>query len=215
MNRFHFPGTLLTACLLALPLQGCIEMAVVGAGAAALGYQDRRTTGTLIEDEGIELRATNRASERFGDKVHINITSYNRSVLLTGEVPDAKTRTEIEKMVQGVPNIRSITNDLQVAGASSYTARASDAAITGRLKARFLDASKFSAVHVKVVTEASVVYLLGIVTETEANDAVELARTTGGVRKVVKVFEYCKASDVICAPRSKPKAEEPQKKSGS
>ncbi len=215
MNRFHFPGILLAACLLALPLQGCIEMAVVGAGAAALGYQDRRTTGTLIEDEGIELRATNRASERFGDKVHINITSYNRSVLLTGEVPDDKTRAEIEKLLQGVPNIRSITNDLQVAGASSFTARASDAGITGRVKARFLDAGKFNAVHVKVVTEASVVYLLGIVTETEANDAVELARTTGGVRKVVKVFEYCKASEAICAPRAKPRAEEPKKKSGS
>ncbi len=209
-----FPIPLVLAPLLALLLQGCVEMAVVGAGAAALGYEDRRTAGTLIEDEGIELRATNRVSERFGDKVHVNITSYNRSLLLTGEVPDDKAKAEIEKMVQGVPSVRSIVNDLQVAGTASFTARASDAGITGRVKARFLDAGKFSPVHVKVVTEASVVYLMGIVTEGEANDAVEVARTTGGVRKVVKVFEYCKSTDAMCAPRARPKAEEPRK-SGS
>jgi osmotically-inducible protein OsmY len=113
-----------------------------------------------------------------------------------------------------VPNVRSITNDIQVAGLSSLTSRASDSGITGRVKARFLDGGKFSPLHVKVVTEASVVYLMGIVTEAEANSAVELARTTGGVRKVVKVFEYCKTSDAVCAPRAKPKAEEP-KKSGA
>ncbi len=213
MKRFRFLILLLP--LTAVSLQGCIEMAVLGgAGAAALGYQDRRTTGAIVEDEGIELRAANRVSERFGDKVHTNITSYNRSVLLTGEVSDAKVKAEIEKIVQTVPNVRSITNDLQIAGLSSLTSRASDSGITGRVKARFLDAGKFSALHVKVITEASVVYLLGIVTEREANDAVELARTTGGVRKVVKIFEYCKTTDPICAPPAKPKAEE-SKKSGS
>jgi osmotically-inducible protein OsmY len=207
MKKFRF----LFLALALLALQGCIEMAAVGVGAAALGYEDRRTTGTLIEDEGIELRATNRVSERFGDKVHVNITSYNRSVLVTGEVPDAKAKEEIEKIIQTVPSVRGVTNDLQVAGGASLTSRASDSGITGRVKARFLDASKFSALHVKVVTEASVVYLLGIVTETEANEAVELARTTGGVRKVVKVFEYCKPTEAICASRNKPKAEEPKK----
>lgn len=214
MKKFRSRFLFLALPLLAVALQGCIEMAAVGVGvgAAALGYEDRRTTGTLIEDEGIELRATNRVSERFpSDRVHSNITSYNRSVLITGEVPDEKVKAEIEKIVQGVPSARSVTNDLQVAGLAAYTSRASDAGITGRVKARFLDAGKFNAVHVKVVTEASVVYLMGIVTESEANDAVELARTTGGVRKVVKVFEYCKPSDAMCAPRAKPKAEEPKK----
>jgi hypothetical protein len=90
--------------------------------------------------------------------------------------------------------------------------RATDSTITGKVKARFVDANKFNAVHVKVVTEASVVYLLGIVTETEANTAVEIARTTGGVRKVVRIFEYCKPTDPACAPRDTPKAEEPKKK---
>jgi osmotically-inducible protein OsmY len=203
----------LVLALLALSLQGCIEMAVVGAGAAALSAVDRRSTGAQIDDEGIELRATNRVSERFGDKVHVNITSFNRSVLVTGEVPDAKAKAEIEKIISGTGNVRGVTNDLQVVGGSSLTSRASDATTTGKVKARFLDANKFNPLLVKVVTEASVVYLMGIVTESEAAAAVEVARTTGGVRKVVKVFEYCKPTDAICAP-PKPKAEEP-KKSGS
>lgn len=200
--------------LLALALPGCIEMAVVGAGAVAMSAVDRRTTGAQVDDEGIELRATNRVSERFGDKVHVNVTSYNYSALVTGEVPDDKTRTEIEKIVAGTINVRSVTNDLQIAGNSSFSSRANDAGITGKVKARFVDANRFNAFHVKVVTEASVVYLMGKVTESEAAAAVEIARTTGGVRKVVKVFEYCKPTDEVCAPGAKPKAETP-KKSGS
>lgn len=200
--------------LLAVSLQGCVEMAAVGAGAAVFGYEDRRTTGTMVEDEGIELRATNRVSERFGDRVHVNITSFNRSVLITGEVPNANTKSEIEKIVQGVPSVRSITNELQVTGGTSLSSRATDSTITGKVKARFVDSGKFSALHVKVVTEAAVVYLLGIVTEGEANEAVEIARTTGGVRKVVKVFEYCKPTDAVCARGGQPKAAE-SKKSGS
>ena len=215
MKKIRHPSfqLLLVLPLLALSLQGCIEMAVVGVGAAVLSAVDRRTTGVQVDDEGIELRATNRVSERFGDKVHFNITSYNRSVLVTGEVPDEKAKVEIEKIVAGAPNVLGVTNDLQVAGGSSLSSRASDATITGKVKARFLDANRFNALLVKVVTEASVVYLMGIVTESEAAAAVEVARTTGGVRKVVKVFEYCKPTDAICAP-PKPKAEEP-KKSGS
>ncbi len=205
---------LLLLPLLAVLLQGCVEMAAVGAGAALLGYEDRRTAGTMVEDEGIELRATNRVSERFGDRVHVNITSFNRSVLITGEVPNANTRTEIENIVQGVPGVRSITNELQVAGGTSLSSRATDSTITGKVKARFVDSGKFSALHVKVVTEAAVVYLLGMVTEGEANEAVEIARTTGGVKKVVKVFEYCKPTDAVCARGGQPKAAE-AKKSGS
>jgi osmotically-inducible protein OsmY len=197
----------------AVALQGCVEMAVVGAGAAVMSAVDRRTTGAQVDDEGIELRTTNRVRERFGDRVHVSVTSYNRSVLITGEVPDEKTKSEIEKMARDVPNARSVVNDLQVAGGSSLSSRASDATVTGKVKARFVDANQFNALLVKVVTEASVVYLMGIVTEAEAAAAVEVARTTGGVRKVVKVFEYCKPADAVCAP-SRQKAEE-AKKSGS
>jgi osmotically-inducible protein OsmY len=203
---------LLVLPLLAVSLQGCIEMAVVGAGAAAYSAADRRTTGIQVDDEGIELRATNRVSERFGDKVHVNISSFNRSVLLTGEVPDAKAKDEIEKLVQGVAGARGVTNDLQVANATSFTSRANDSTITGKVKARLFDSGKLNPIHVRVITENSVVYLLGIVTEAEAGEAVEVARTTGGVRKVVKVFEYCKPTDAVCASSSAPKADD--KKTG-
>jgi osmotically-inducible protein OsmY len=209
MNKNRFIPALALAAL--LPLTGCIPVAVVGAGAgAAIGYEDRRSTGIMVDDEGIELRTSNRISERFGDKVHVNATAFNRSVLLTGEVPDDKAKAEIEKLAQGVVNVRTITNELQIGPNSSYGARANDSGITGKVKARFIDAGKFSAVHVKVVTEASVVYLLGSVTEAEANAAVELARTTGGVKKVVKVFEYCKLGEANCA-RTKFPAEEKKK----
>jgi osmotically-inducible protein OsmY len=211
MKKIRNPGIALLALLPALMLQGCVGVAVVGAGSAAISASDRRTTGVQIEDERIELVSSNRFGEKFGDKAHLNITSYNRNVLLTGEVADAASKEEVEKIVRGVPNVRGITNDLQVGPLATLSSRANDAGITGKVKARFVDARKFNAVHVKVVTEASVVYLLGIVNETEANDAVEVARTTGGVRKVVKVFEYCKPTDPACAPRDKPKAEEPSK----
>jgi len=211
MKKNRFPGMVLAALISALMLSGCVGVAMVGAGSAAISATDRRTTGVQIEDERIELVSSNRFDEKFGDKDHISVTSYNRNVLLTGEVVDVKSKEEAGKIVRGVPNVHGITNDLQVGPLASLSSRAGDAGITGKVKARFLDASKFNPVHVKVVTEASVVYLLGIVTETEANDAVEIARTTGGVRKVVKVFEYCKPTDPACAPRDKPKADEAKK----
>lgn len=199
---------------LAALLQGCIEMAAVGAGAAALSAVDRRTTGAQVDDEGIELRATNRINERFADRVHTNVTSFNRAVLVTGEAPDAKTREEIEKIAASVPNARTVTNDIAIMANTTLGNRANDATITGKVKARFLDAGKFNPLHVKVVTERSVVYLMGVVTDAEAADAIEIARTTGGVRKVVRMFDYCKPTDAACAPRDKAGTEEP-KKSGS
>ncbi|HXR57882.1 MAG TPA: BON domain-containing protein [Burkholderiales bacterium] len=193
--------SLLLVPFAALALQGCIEMAAVGVGAGVMSAVDRRTTGAQVDDEGIELRSNNRISERFGDRVHVNVTSFNRSVLITGEAPDAKTKDEIEKIVAAVPNARAVTNELTLTGNSTLSNRANDASITGKVKARYLDAGKFNPLHVKVVTERSIVYLLGVVTEQEAADAVEIARTTGGVRKVVKIFDYCKPSDAACAPK--------------
>ena len=179
---------------LALQLQGCVEMAVVGAGAAVLAADDRRSVGAQTEDKEIDLRGESRINDRFGDKAHINVTSYNRNVLLTGEAPDAATKTEIEKIVREVTNVRGVVNEIQVAGVSSFSARGNDAYLTSKVKARFVDQSaSFSINHVKVVTENSVVYLLGLVTRKEADAAVEIARTTGGVQKVVRVFEYVAA----------------------
>jgi len=178
--------------LLALPLlQGC--GALVAGGAAATGVvvsQDRRTVGTLTEDEGIEIKAASRIGERFKDGIHINVTSYNRMVLLTGEVPDAAARTESERIAWAVENVRGVHNELAVAGVSSFTVRSNDTLITTKVKARLLDSQKLNPLHVKVVTENSVVYLMGIVTKDEADQATEIARTTSGVQKVVRVFEY-------------------------
>lgn len=175
-------------------LQGCVEMAVVGAGAAMMAANDRRSVGAQTEDQEIELRSDSRINERFGDKVHVNITSYNRNVLLTGEAPDAATREQIEKLVREITNVRGVVNEIQIAALTPFSSRGNDSYITSKVKARFVDNSgAFSVNHVKVVTEAGVVYLLGLVTRKEADAAVEIARTTGEVRKVVRVFEYIDA----------------------
>ncbi|HEX9396759.1 MAG TPA: BON domain-containing protein [Burkholderiales bacterium] len=193
---FLLLSSLLAAAAL---LAGCVPVLIGAAGGmAATTIEDRRRTGVQIDDEGIELRAGNRIGERYSDQVHVNSTSYNHNLLLTGEVPDAKTKEDIEKIARAVPGVRGVSNELEIAGISSLGARTNDSYLTSKVKASFIDAGKFSAVHVKVVTENGVVYLLGIVTEQEANDAVELARTVAGVRKVVKIFEYCKSGDEVC-----------------
>lgn len=192
-------------------LQGCAPMLIGAGGAMAYtALEDRRTAGVQIDDEGIELRAGNRIGARYSNTVHVNSTSYNRSVLLTGEVPDARTREDIEKIVRAVPAVRSVSNELEIAGNSALGARTNDSFVTSKVKARLFDAGKFSSLHVKVVTENGVVYLLGIVTEEEANEIADLARTVAGVRKVVKIFEYCKTTDEVCRPRAKQPAD-PQK----
>jgi osmotically-inducible protein OsmY len=122
--------------------------------------------------------------------VHVNVTSYNRMVLLTGEVPDAAARTEVERIAWAVENVRGVHDELAVAGVSSFTVRSNDTLITSNVKTRLLDSNKVNPLHVKVVTENSVVYLMGLVTKEEANDATEIARTSSGVQKVVRVFEY-------------------------
>ena len=185
---------LLALLALAPQLQGCVEMAVVGAGAAALASDDRRSLGAQTEDKEIDVRGESRVNDRFGDKVHINVTSYNRNVLLTGEAPDAGTKAQIERIMREIPNVRGVVNEIQIAGVSTYSARGNDSYLTSKVKARFIDnGGNFSVNQVKVVTEGSVVYLLGLVTRKEAEAAVEIARTTGGVQKVVRVFEYIEA----------------------
>ena len=176
----------------ALPLmQGCTAAVVAGAAVGSIVVAtDRRTLGTMTEDEGIELKTVARINERFKDGVHVNATSFNRIALLTGEVPNAEARTEVERIARAVENVRGVHNETIVAGASSYTVRSNDAVITTKVKTRFLDAQKFNPLDVKVVTENSVVYLMGLDKKTEANDAAEIARTTSGVQKVVRVFEY-------------------------
>jgi osmotically-inducible protein OsmY len=174
-----------------LALQGCAAAVVAtGAGVAGVSAADRRTTGIQVEDESIELKASNRISSKLGDQVHINVTSYNRNVLLTGEAPTEALRAEAEKLTASVENVRAVTNEVAISGISTFGSRSNDTYITSKVKARFVDQGKFSPLDVKVVTENGVVYLMGLVTHAEAEQATEIARTTGGVRKVVKVFEY-------------------------
>jgi osmotically-inducible protein OsmY len=185
-----------------LGLGGC-ELAIIGAATAAYSIaEDRRTSGTQMEDETIQVRASSRISDRFGDKVHATVTSFNRLVVVTGEAPDEASRQEVGKIVLGVPNVKSISNELQLSIPTSRASRINDEIITTKIKGRLIDSDKLSVAHIKVVTEAGVVFLLGLVTEQEAEHAVEIARTTGGVHKVVKLFDYCKPTDELCRPRS-------------
>ncbi len=170
-------------------LNGCAAIAVGGVATGVVMVDDRRTVGTITEDQGIEFKASSRVGKKFPN-AHLNFTSYNRMLLLTGEAADAAAKSEIEKISRAVENVRDVYNEIQVAGNTSLSARANDAFLTSKVKARFIDARKFNLIHVKVVTEANTVYLLGLVTRQEANDATELARTTGGVQRVVRVFEY-------------------------
>ena len=180
----------LVLVLAAAPLlQACFPLAVTGVGATALVATDRRTAGTYLEDEGIEWKALARLGSEFRGS-HVTTTSYNRHVLITGEAPDEESKKRIEEVIRGIPNVKEVTNELQVAGASSIASRGNDALVTSNVKARMVNNKRFSPLHVKVVTEAGVVYLMGLVTTDEGDAAVEVARTTSGVNRVVKVFEY-------------------------
>ncbi len=180
---------LLAVLAIIAALTGCAAAVVGGVGTALVVADDRRTIGTVTEDQSIEIKAASRIRDKLRES-HINVTSYNRMVLLSGEAPDAATKGEMEKIVRGVENVRGVHNEIAVAGNRPLSARANDTFLTGRVKARFVDAQKFNPVHVKVVTESNVVYLLGMVKRKEADDATEVARTTKGVQKVVRLFEY-------------------------
>jgi osmotically-inducible protein OsmY len=187
MNRKLVRLTLLAA---ALPLlQGCLPLSVTGTGTAAMFAADRRTTGMYIEDESIEWRVNARMRGDYPG-LHVNATSFNRRVLLTGEAPNEETKTRIEGSVRRLENVREVTNELQVAGASSLASRGNDALVTSNVKARMVNNGRFSPNHVKVLTEQNVVYLMGLVSQAEGDAAAEIARTTSGVARVVKVFEY-------------------------
>ena len=175
----------------AMPLlQACVPLAVTGATAAALMATDRRSPGIYIEDETIEWKAVGQIRDARFATAHVNPTSYNRRVLLTGEAPTEEMKKEIERWVRAVPNVKEVLSEIQVAGASSLAARGNDSLITSNVKARMVNNGKFSPSHVKVLTEANVVYLMGLVTPAEGEAAADVARTTQGVSRVVKVFEY-------------------------
>ena len=183
-------SSLLLLTLLMPALQGCFPVIAGGVGAGVVMATDRRTSGIFIEDQGIEIKAQKRISDKLKDEVHVNVTSFNLSALMTGEAQNEALRMEAENIVKTVPNVRQVFNEIAISPVTNYSARSNDSYITTKVKARMVEANKFNANHVKVVTEASAVYLLGLVTRKEAEDATEIARTTSGVVKVVKLFEY-------------------------
>ena len=171
-------------------LQGCAPLAVTAAAGGAMMATDRRSAGTYIEDEQIEWRIVDRFRGKF-EGSHINATAYNRRVLLTGEAYTEEAKKQAEELVRGVLNVRDVVNELKIAGASSLTARGNDALITSNVKALMVNnGGKFSPMHIKVLTEANVVYMMGLVTQAEGEAAAEVARRAQGVSRVVKVFEY-------------------------
>lgn len=180
----------LASAVLVVSLSGCAAAVVGGAAVGGMMALDRRTVGTQVEDEGIELRAGNRIHGIYGDKVHVNVTSYNRQVLLTGEVPSAEVRDAVEKTVAAEQNVRSVVNDLAVMPNNTIGQRSNDTFITGKVRASLVDAKDLSANSFKVVTERNVVYLMGRVSQREAGRATAIARGITGVSKVVRVFEY-------------------------
>lgn len=175
---------------LAGSLTACVPLVVGGAAAGtALVATDRRTSGAQLEDEGIELRLLGRVRSDLGTRVRVNVVSYNRQVLLTGEVPNDKDKQTIEQIARKVENVGSVVNALAVMNTPSLAARSADLLITGRLKAAILDASDLESNAFKVVTEHNVVYLMGRVTRREADRVTNIARTISGVQRVVRVFE--------------------------
>lgn len=170
-------------------LTACAPLVIGGAVGGALVATDRRTSGTQLEDKTIQLKASNRIRDALGERGHINASSYNRVVLLTGEVPSEADRAAVETAVAGIENVRSVVNELAVMGNTSLTARSSDLIIEGKIQATYVDARDVMSNAYKIVVERGVVYLMGRVTEREAERAVELARSVSGVAKVVRVFE--------------------------
>ena len=172
-------------------LGGCAAVVVGGAATGTAVALDRRTAGVYVSDQEIELRALARLRETFPQKTdNISATSYNRQVLLTGQVPDEATRSRASEVVKVIPDVRTVFNELTVSGITSLTSDANDVAITSQVKARMLRDENVPATKIKVVTEAGVVYLMGLVSQAEAEAATNIARTTSGVTKVVTLFEY-------------------------
>jgi len=175
--------------LLGGALSACAPLVIGGAMTTAMVAVDRRTSGAQLEDQGIELRSANRLRDVMGDRGNASVTSYNRQVLLTGEVSTEQDKALVEQTVAGVENVRSIVNELGVMGATSLTQRSADALVTGRIKATMIDARNVPASAFKVVTTRGTVYLMGRVTQNEADRATTIARNTQGVQRVVRVLE--------------------------
>ena len=190
-SRRLFLAACAAVCTASTVLSGCLPL-VVGAavGGTALVATDRRSVGAQADDEAIELKFANVRSNRYGDRVHVNVTSFNGIVLLTGEVPDASVKADLASIARTTDRVRVVHDEMVIGPPTELSARTNDTLITSKVKARFVEHNRFSATHVKVVTERGIVYLMGIVRRDEADSAGQIAATTSGVVRVVKLFEY-------------------------
>ena len=184
-------GAALLAAGLVPTITGCVPMVVAaGVGATAVVATNRRSTGAQVDDESIELKVSTAAGSSYGNSIHINVTSYNGTVLLTGEVPSTAIKDDIVKVAKTTDRVKAVESYLVIGPLADISGRSNDSYITSKVKARFVESDKLSTMDVKVVTERSTVYLMGIVTRDEGTAAGQIAATTSGVARVVKVFEY-------------------------
>jgi osmotically-inducible protein OsmY len=171
-------------------LQGCFPVVAVGVGAGVMLAQDRRTRDAMIEDQQIETMAAERVDKQLKSVMHVNVTSYNHNVLISGEVPDERTKMEIENIISAIEEVRNVYNELAVSSTSSLASRSNDGLVTSNIKLRFVNDKRFNADQIKVVTENGTVYLMGLVKHDEADAASDVTSTTKGVQRVVRLFEY-------------------------
>lgn len=189
MKKNTLLPALLLAAVLAPTLQGCFTAVATGVAIGVMSAHDRRLTGVQADDETAEWKANNRIPREYQASSHINFVSYNRALLITGEVPSEEARLAIGQAAAQIEGTRTVYNELVIGPVSSLASRSTDAYVTSKVKARLVDQKQVSANHVKVFTEQSTVYLMGIVSDREAKAAVQVARTTDGVRKVVNLLE--------------------------
>jgi osmotically-inducible protein OsmY len=187
--RTSFAVKAISALLLVSTLGACAPLMIAGVAGTAMVASDRRTSGAQLEDESIELRAQARIRDNLGERVHVNVTSFNRQVLLTGEVTTEKDRQAVLQLVERIENVKAVVNELAVMPLSTLSERSNDLLIVARVKASFVDSRDLFANAFKVVTERGTVYLMGRVTQREANSATQYTRNVGGVNKVVRLFE--------------------------
>ena len=195
--------------LLSMCLTACAPIMLAGFAGTAMVASDRRTSGTQLEDETIELRGSARVRDNFGEKVNVTVTSYNRQVLLTGEVPTERDKQSVAGLVEKVENVKTVVNELAVMQPTTLSSRSNDLVITGKIKASLVDSRDLFANAFKVVTERNTVYVMGRVTQREANSATNVIRNVGGVNKVVRLFEIISEEELSNMLPPPPSAEKP------
>lgn len=202
-NRFSLSARLIAVALCVASLSACAPLMVGGAVTGAIVATDRRSSGAQLDDQGIELRAANRLRDQLGNRARVSVTSYNRRVLLTGEAASEGVKAEAEAIVKGMDNVEAIYNELAITNSPSLTEKATDALLTTRVKAGLVEIKELSMNSFKVVSERNTVYLMGRVTQQESDMATEVARTTKGAERVVRVMEILTPAELARLPSLK------------